>query len=89
MTQRNSALPLSSRWDVDGAAITNKIHHGKCYGCGMGLCSPREWHPQLACDTFERTHDSREVWRALTRAVKAADPDVAGAERLHEVFFGG
>lgn len=89
MNESRLPLSLSSRWEIDGTAITNKIQHDKCYGCGMGLCSPREWHPQLACDTYERTHDSREVWRALSKAVRAADPDVAGAQRLHEAFFGG
>lgn len=79
---------ISTRFEVDGTAISNKIQNDECGGCGMGLCSPREWHPWLACETFERTHDSREVWRALRRAVRAADPDVAGAERLHEVFYG-
>lgn len=79
---------ISTRWEIDGTAISNTIQNDKCHGCGMGLCSPREWHPQLACDTFLKHRDSRAVWRALLHAVKVGDPNVAGAERLHEVFYG-
>lgn len=90
MTKEHDSLrnALSGRWEIDGAAISNTIQGDKCHGCGMGLCSPREWHPQVACETFTRTRDSRAVWRALLHAVKVGDPNVAGAERLHEVFYG-
>jgi uncharacterized OB-fold protein len=53
------------RYDFDGNLLHEKIHVTKCGSCGMGLVSAREYHPFEACEEFERTHDSRKVWRML------------------------
>jgi len=55
------------RITIRGGLIRNRIQHDRCADCGMGLCDPLEYHPYLACEVFKRTHDSREVWRALRR----------------------
>jgi hypothetical protein len=86
---RSAATPSPpQRITFDGATIENTIQDEKCWSCGMGLCAPREWHPHEACEVFRRTHDSREVWRALWRSLKTGDPDVAGAVHLNKVFYG-
>lgn len=56
---------IAQRITFEGHLITNTIQDDKCYGCGMGLCDPREWHPHIACETFKREHDGRKVWVVL------------------------
>ena len=75
------------RITFEGNLISSTIQTDKCFGCGMGLCDPREWHPQLACDTYTSKHDSRAVWRKLWAALRARDEDVAGADRLHDLLY--
>lgn len=67
---RLRTLQDGERIDIRGDRIANVFHVSKCHDCGMGTCDAAEYHPWLACQVFKRTHDSREVWRALRRAAQ-------------------
>lgn len=66
----SSRLP---RIDIRGNVIDNRIHVTRCAECGMGCVDAAEWHPWEACEVFKRTHDSREVWRMLSRRLVAGE----------------
>jgi hypothetical protein len=85
--QRPSSAATTARCErprltFNAGIITNTIQRDRCGYCGMGLCDPCEYHPHIACEAFERTHDSREVWRELHRRIKAHDEALPGLERL-------
>ncbi len=61
------------RFTFDGRELPRLTEESRCGSCGMTTWDGAEWHPYEACEVYERTHDSREVWRALQRRIVAGD----------------
>jgi hypothetical protein len=60
-----------NRYSIHGHRLTGRVFETKCHECGMPTISADEFHPWEACVTFKRTHDSREVERALEPLFRA------------------
>lgn len=54
-----------TRYSIHGHRLTGRVFTSKCGDCGMDTISEDEFHPYEACEVFKRTHDSREVEKAL------------------------
>lgn len=53
------------RYSIHGDQYQSSIQTSRCAECGMGTIDANEFHPWEACEEFKRTHDSREVWKAI------------------------
>jgi hypothetical protein len=58
------------RYDPNGNQIaTSPLEMTECDECGMPVYG-MEFHPYEACEVYKRTHDSREVWKALMPRIR-------------------
>ena len=74
LQQNLLALRDGDRITVKGGLIRNRLHVTTCSYCGMGLVDDMEYHPYAACEAYQRTHDSREVWREIRRLAQQGEP---------------